>query len=104
MIRKSLELSLSYFAAIPISIGARRRSSVWLLQCRVAEAEVQQTLRDELLDCEHLFLVPDLPNLFSNLFVSLMNVFRMSLNCSLSFGSISFTDDADWCCVSDMFL
>ena len=90
----SLELSLSSFVTIPISIGAlvpmscfvlsglsrprRRSEQPFVLQCRSAESEVQQTLKQQLLDCEHISSSLILPNLFSNLFGSLTNVLTVS--------------------------
>ena len=102
----SLELSLSSFTAIPIfqwSAGAifllsgcrgcgylanddvfQRNVKLIVLQCRSEEPEVRETLRHQPFDCKHLFLISDFANLFSNLFVSLMNVLRMSTSCSTS--------------------
>ena len=56
-----------------------RNDKLFVLQCRSAESEFQQTVKHQLLDCEHLFLIPALP---PQDVIELLRVF----------GSISFTD------------
>ena len=97
----SIKFSPSPFAAIPNFIGepvvflpvsgccnlvddddvVQRNEKLIVRHRRSMESEVQQALKHQFLDCEHLFLIT---HCAESLFVSLMNVLRMSSSCSAS--------------------
>ena len=113
----SLELSLSSFAAVPISTGAlvstffclvvgtvdamsmmmfsNALRKLFALQCHSAESEVERTLNHQLPDCVHLFLEPVLK------LVCLVDERRQDVVKKLlhDCGFMSFTHVADQCCV-----
>ena len=62
----------------------QRNEKFFVRHRRPAEPEVQRILGHKLLDWEHIFLISDTANLFSNMFVSLTKVLRMSSKCSTS--------------------
>ena len=53
----------------------RNDDCCFVVQCRSAETEIQQTLEHHLLDWDNIFLISDV-------FVSLMNILGMWSNCS----------------------
>ena len=75
----------------------QRNKKLFIVHCRYAESEVQQTLKHHLLCCEHLVLIFDLAEpvlicvrLVDERPLGVVELFHV-------FGSFSFTDVAAWC-------